>query len=139
MIAFLYVIGGPFPGFTGRAGSYPVDIAFDPPVAQRRLVTAFRLILGIPAFLLASAFGSVALLVAVLGWWAALFTARMPEGLHNLGAVSLRYSAQATAYLLLVTDRYPYAAPAVRDRPRDVQLELALESPVPALDASEAL
>ena len=79
------------------------------------------------------------LLVALLGWWAALFTARMPEGLRNLGAVSLRYSAQATAYLFLVTDRYPYAAPAVRDRPRDVQLELPLDAPGHALTAIEAL
>ncbi|WP_411278289.1 DUF4389 domain-containing protein [Gaiella sp.] len=139
VIAFLYVIGGPFPGFTGRAGSYPVDIAFDPPRSQRRVVTAFRAILGIPAFLLAGAFGSVALLVGFLGWWAALVTASMPEGLRNLGAVSLRYSAQVSAYVFLVTESYPYAAPAVRDRPRDVQLGLPLEAPGPDLTAMEAL
>ena len=62
----------------------------------------------------------------------------MPEGLRNLGAVSLRYSAQATAYLFLVTERYPYSAPAVRDRPRDVQLELPLGAPAPRPDAIEA-
>ena len=139
VIAFLYVIGGPFPGFTGRAGSYPVDIAFDPPQPQRRVVTAFRVILAFPALLLAGAFGSVALLVGLLGWWAALVTARMPEGLRNLGAVSLRYSAQATAYLFLVTECYPYAAPAVRDRPRDVQLELPFGAPGPDMTAIEAL
>jgi len=139
VFAFLYVIGGPFPGFTGRAGSYPVDIAFDPPQKQRRIVTAFRAILAFPALLLAGAFGSVALLVGLLGWWAALVTARMPEGLRNLGAVSLRYSAQATAYLFLVTERYPYAAPAVRDRPRDVQLELPFEGRDPDITAIEAL
>ncbi|MCY7304482.1 MAG: DUF4389 domain-containing protein [Thermoleophilia bacterium] len=139
VIAFLYVIGGPFPGFTGRAGSYPVDIAFDPPRSQRRVVTAFRAILAIPAFLLAGAFGSVALLVGILGWWAALFTASMPEGLRNLGAVSLRYSAQASSYLFLVTERYPYAAPAVCDRPRDVQLELPLGAPGLDLTVIEAL
>ncbi len=139
VMAFLYVIGGPFPGFTGRAGSYPVDIAFDPPRSQRRVVTAFRAILAIPAFLLAGAFGSVALLVGFLGFWAALFTASMPEGLRNLGAVSLRYSAQASSYLFLVTERYPYAAPALRDRLRDVQLELPLGAPGPDLTAIEAL
>jgi hypothetical protein len=31
--------------------------------------------------------------------------------------VCLRYSAQTYAYTLLVTDRYPYAAPVLRDRP----------------------
>ncbi len=139
VIAFLYVIGGPFPGFTGRAGSYPVDIAFDPPQPQRRVVTAFRALLAIPAFLLSGALGSVALLVGFLGWWASLFTARMPEGLRNIGAVSLRYSAQASAYFFLVTERYPYSAPAVRDRPRDVQLELPLIAPGPDPTAIEAL
>jgi hypothetical protein len=89
--------------------------------------------------MLAGALSSVALLVGLLGWWAALFSGRMPEGLRNLGAISLRYSAQVTAYLFLVTERYPYAAPAVRDRPHDVQLELPLEAPGPESARNEAL
>jgi hypothetical protein len=31
----------------------------------------------------------------------------MPEGMRNLQAFSLRYHAQAQAYLYLLTDRYP--------------------------------
>jgi len=50
----------------------------------------------------------------------------MPEGLRNLGAVSLRYTAQVNAYVFLLTDEYPYSSPAVRDRPRHEQLELDL-------------
>ena len=46
--------------------------------------------------------------------------------MRNLGAVSLRYTAQVNAYLFLLTDQYPYSAPAVRDRPRNEQLELEL-------------
>jgi hypothetical protein len=125
--AFLFLIGGPFPGFAGAAGSYPVDLQIDPPQPQRRLVTLFRFFLAIPALLLASAFTVAVYVVAFLGWWAALFTGRMPEGIRNLGAVALRYTGQANAYLFLLTDRYPYSAPAVQDRPHDEQLELALE------------
>ena len=120
--AFLFVIGGPFPGFVGAAGSYPVDVAIDPPQRQHRAVTLFRIWLAIPALMLGGAYTAVVWLVGLLGWWAALFTGRMPEGLRNLGAVSLRYTAQVNAYLFLLTDRYPYSAPAVRDRPRDEQL-----------------
>jgi hypothetical protein len=127
--AFLFVIGRPFPGFVGAVGSYPVDIAIDPPQRQHRLVTLFRLPLVIPAVLLSGAYTAAVWLVAVLGWWAAVVTGRMPEGLRNLGAVCLRYSAQVNAYLFLLTDRYPYSAPALRDRPRDVQLELDLADP----------
>jgi hypothetical protein len=124
--AFLLVVGGPFPGFVGAAGSYPVDIAIDPPQRQRRLVTFFRFFLALPALLLGSALGSALWIVGVLGWFAALFTGTMPEGMRNLGAVCLRYSAQSNAYLFLLTDRYPCSSPAVRERPLDVQLELPL-------------
>jgi Domain of unknown function (DUF4389) len=139
VLAFLYLIGGPFPGFTGAAGRYPVDISIDPPERQRRIVTASRAVLAIPSLILAGVYGSVALVVALLGWWAALFTGRMPEGIRNLGAVSLRYSAQAAAYLFLVTDVYAYSAPALRDRPRDVQLELPLAAPAAGPVVSEAI
>ena len=40
----------------------------------------------------------------------------MPEGLRNLGVACLRYGAQLDAYLLLLTDRYPYAAPVLNPR-----------------------
>ena len=69
----------------------------------------------IPALLLSSGYGTVLLVVAVLGWFAGLFTGRMPSGIRDLGAAGIRYNAQATAYLLLVTDRYPYSAPFLRD------------------------
>ena len=125
--AFLFVVGGPFPGFVGASGSYPVDLVITGPRPQRRAVTLFRGLLAVPALLLGGAFTMVVWIVAVLGWWASLITGRMPEGLRNLGAVALRYTAQVNAYLFLVTDRYPYAAPIVRDRPRDEQLALDLE------------
>ncbi len=73
---------------------------------------------------------AVVWVIGILGWWAALVTGRMPEGLRNLGAVSLRYTAQVNAYLFLLTDRYPFSSPAVRDRPRHVQLELPFDQPV---------
>ena len=35
----------------------------------------------------------------------------MPKGLRDAGAYSLGYTAQTLAFLLFVTDRYPYADP----------------------------
>ncbi len=116
LVAFVYVIGRRFPGFTGREASYEIDVAIDPPVPQKRLTILFRIFLAIPALIVASALGGVAFLVGFLGWWYALATARMPEGLRNLGVVCLRYSAQTYAYVFLVTGRYPYAAPVLRER-----------------------
>jgi hypothetical protein len=126
--AFLLMVGGPFPGFVGKQGSYPVDILIDPPARQRRIVTLFRLVLVFPALLLATGYAFVVLVVAILGWWYALVRGRMPEGLRNLGAVSIRYLAQTTAYLHLVTATYPYSAPAVRDQVPVLNEQLSLET-----------
>ena len=119
LLAFVYVIGRRFPGFAGHAGAYGIDLEIDAATRQSRWKTLVRLVLALPALLLASALGGVALVVAVLAWWFALATARMPEGLRNLGATCLRYSAQTSAFLLFVTDRYPYAAPVLRGRERE--------------------
>jgi hypothetical protein len=109
--AFSTVVANPFPGFTGAAGSYPVDAEIAGPERQARLVTAFRLILVVPALLISSALGGALYVAAFFGWWIALFTGRMPRGLRNLGAFAIRYSAQLNAYAFLLTDRYPYAGP----------------------------
>jgi hypothetical protein len=114
--AYLYVLGRRFPGFTGRPGTYEVDVEIDPAGRQSRWQTLFRLVLAIPALLLSSALGGVLLVAAVLLWVAALVTGRAPEGIRRLGASCLRYATQTYAYLLLVTGRYPYAAPVLRDR-----------------------
>src|SRR5437764_4270868 len=144
LTAYLALVADPYPGFMGEAGEYPVDVKLpEEPVAQRRWTIFLRLLLVLPALLVSSALaglsagnlsssrgkarkgrGCGAPLVgcAVLGWFASLAKGRMPKGLRDAGAYSIGYSAQASAYLLLVTDRYPNADPTemlvdVTDRP----------------------
>jgi hypothetical protein len=109
--AFVTLTANPFPGFTGTPGTYPVEAQIADRQPQRRVVTGFRIFMVIPAAIVSSALGSALYVCAFLGWWAALFTARMPRGLRNLQAYSLRYSAQLNSYVLLLTDHYPYAGP----------------------------
>ena len=111
--AFLFLIANPFPGFTGAEGSYPVELRIAGPERQRRLVTAFRLPLLIPAALVSGALGTALFVAAIVGWFAALFTGRMPTGFRNLGAVSIRYGGQFGGYIWLLTDRYPHAGPGL--------------------------
>ncbi len=40
LVAFVYLIGRRFPGFTGRAGSYGIDLEIDPPTAAESLEDA---------------------------------------------------------------------------------------------------
>lgn len=115
--AFVTVVGRRFPGFVGRSGSYGIDIEIDPRAQQRRLGVLVRPLLALPALLLAGTLSGVLLVVALLGWWYALVHGRMPEGLRNLGAACLRYGAQTSAYLLLLTDRYPDAGPVLQSSP----------------------
>lgn len=118
--AFLYLVGNPFPGFVGAPGKYPIELHVAPRARQNRWTVGFRLVLALPALLLAGVFAQVLLIVAVLGWFAALITGRMPLGLRNLGAYALRYSAQAYAYVLLLTDAYPYSGPCLEQPPASV-------------------
>lgn len=129
VIAFLYLVGRRFPGFTGEPGSYGIDVEIDPQEPQNRWKTLFRLVLAVPAMALGSALDGVALVIAFLGWWYALATGRMPEGLRNLGAACLRYSAQVFAYVLLCTERYPCAAPVLREPEWPVDDEVPLAAP----------
>ena len=129
-----------FPGFTGREGSYGIDLAIAPPERQSRWKTLFRFFLAIPAFILASALGGVALIVAVLVWFFALVTGRTPEDFRNLGASCLRYSAQTYAYFLLVTPlpvrraraRAPAGRPGETSRPALVAAARVTTAPAAA-------
>lgn len=127
--AYLSLTAEPLPAFDGRPG-YPVDVVVDPPARQNRWSVGFRLVLALPALLLAAALagsGSFALdafqssgapgtltalgAAALLGWFYAMARGRMSRGLRDLAAYALSYAAQTWSYLLLLTDRYPSSDP----------------------------
>lgn len=117
--AFVTLVANPFPGFVGAVDSYPLTVTVDPRARQNRWKTGFRLILVIPAALLASALSGAATFAAVGGWCFALIMGRMPRGLRDLNAFSVRYGAQHWSYVLLLTDRYPYGGPTLEtEEPR---------------------
>jgi hypothetical protein len=104
--AYYHLLSEPFPGFGGERG-YAVDLDVDPPRPQSRLTVLFRWLLAIPAFLIAYVFRLLMSVLALVGWFYALATGRMSDGIENLGNYALRYEAQTVAYALLVTERYP--------------------------------
>jgi hypothetical protein len=108
--SYVFLVANPFPGFRGRAGTYPVDLELDPPQRQNRWTVLFRVVLAIPAYVFATVLGTVIYVVALLGWFAALALGRMPQGLRDLAAYCLRYQTQTYAYLMLLTQRYPSLA-----------------------------
>jgi hypothetical protein len=127
MSAYLYLVGNPFPGFTGAPGSYPIDLRVAGPARQNRWKTGFRLILAFPALLVNSALNGALGIVGLFGWFVGLILGRIPEGLRNLGVFALRYNGQTFAYTALLTDRYPFNGPS-----------LELVEPVPAVPTTQA-
>jgi 2-(1,2-epoxy-1,2-dihydrophenyl)acetyl-CoA isomerase len=108
--AYSLLVADPYPPFRGWFGTYPIDLAIAPPAPQPRWTTLLRIVLAVPAAVLAYVLGAVAAALAVFGWFVALALGRMPRGLRDLLAYILRYQAQTSAYLLLLTSRYPALA-----------------------------
>lgn len=119
VFAYLYLIGNPFPGFTGERGSYPIELRIGERARQNRWTVGFRIVLALPALLIATAYGTLVFTVAFLGWFASLFTGTMPLGLRNAGALALRYGSQTYGYLFMVSGAYPYSGPNVAPPPPD--------------------
>ncbi|HEX6058895.1 MAG TPA: DUF4389 domain-containing protein [Gemmatimonadaceae bacterium] len=116
-----------------RAPSHPVHLDVQPALEDRnRLTTAFRIVLAVPHLLLVGApvaltlswssggqgesglewgaggvLGAAAAVVAILAWFAILFTGRHPEGLWSFAAFYLRWRVRAVAYMALLRDEYP--------------------------------
>ena len=105
--AYVLLIADPYPGFTGREGSYPIDLEIAPSEEQNRLTVFFRLILAIPALIVSNILTYLSEVLAVFSWFIALVTGRVPEGLRNFAALALRFETQTYGYLLLVTGKYP--------------------------------
>jgi|SRR5919198_841749 hypothetical protein len=105
--AYVYLVANPFPGFTGQPGSYPIDVEIAPPESQNRLMSAFRIILAIPALILTGVLQYVYQIIGFLGWFVSLALGRMPQGMRDLSAYCLRFQAQTYAYTVLLTQRYP--------------------------------
>ena len=90
-----------------QLATHPIGLVVDDDLERNRLTVFFRLLLAIPQFIWIAIWGFVAELVVIVAWFAALFTGRVPDGLHNFLARFLRASTHATAYVFLLADPWP--------------------------------
>ena len=102
----------PSPSFPARAPlplteQSAVQFIAAGPSRQRRLTVAFRLILAIPHLFMIYFLDLAGLVVAFLGWWAALFTGRLPEFAVTYLSGLARWNARVYGYAYLLTDVYP--------------------------------
>jgi hypothetical protein len=92
--------------------AHPFAVELPERPRQPRLITLFRLVLAIPALLLAIALRVVLTLASIPAWFAGLAVGRTTAGLQELGMFCLRYELETLAYALLLTPRYPRLVPA---------------------------
>jgi hypothetical protein len=87
--------------------SHPIGLIVTDDLRRSRLTVFFRLLLAIPHFIFAGLWSIAAMVAVVVAWFAALFSGRVPDGLHNFVAAFLRYSTRITGYALLLADPFP--------------------------------
>jgi hypothetical protein len=88
-------------------GLAPVLVAFGPSAPQSRGTVAIRILLAIPHLIVLYAIGIAAEVVLVIGWFAALFTGRLPDFAAEFLAGYLRWQTRVYGYVTLLTDAYP--------------------------------
>src|SRR3954470_1189353 len=76
-------------------------------VKSNRLTVAFRLILAIPHIIVLYALNFALEVIGLISWFAALFTAEVPQGLHDFMVGIIGWQTRVAAYVALLTDRYP--------------------------------
>ena len=104
-------------------GPLPVQVAVAGPVRQQRLTVLFRLILAIPHFFVLYFLGIAATVVVFIGWWAALFTGRLPDFAATFLTGYMRWYTRVTGYMMLLTDVYPPFS--LEDDPYPVRIAVA--------------
>jgi hypothetical protein len=87
------------------AGATALDI--DPQAAQRRWTVLLRVLLMIPQIVVLWFVGIAASVVMFIGWWAALFTGRLPEWAREFLSGYLGWTARVYTYGGLLVDHYP--------------------------------
>jgi hypothetical protein len=87
--------------------SYPVRLVGGDDLERSRLTVFFRLFLLIPHVIVLWLYGIAATIVVIIAWFAALFTGRVPEGMHEFIAGYLRYHIRVGSYGAILADPFP--------------------------------
>ena len=92
---------------TGREEPAPVLVAFADPAPQSRLSVLFRVFMVIPHLFILWALAVAAYVIAMIGWFGALFTGRLPVFAADYLTGFLRWQTRVFGYAILLTGAYP--------------------------------
>lgn len=108
VLAYLSLLTDTYPPFSWTAPEHPVQTSYTSAAIQRRWHILLRSVCAFPAsaLLYLVAIGGVVLQLPI--WLVSVLLGRTPASLYAFNAAMLRYAFRVTAYLSLVTDRYPF-------------------------------
>jgi hypothetical protein len=106
--AYLYLLRDEYPSTEDRQA---VDLQIPYPDAKTELSRGLPLVkwlLAIPHVIILAILAIVTFFAILIGWFAILFTGRLPRSIHDFLVGYMRWSARVYCYaILLTTDRYP--------------------------------
>lgn len=104
---YCYLLDSEFPPFSGNP-EYSTRLLVGPPQeSYDRLKALFRGILYIPVYIIAYALGIVAMLGAVIAWFAEVFTGKLPRSIFDMTVLGVSYQTRSYAYLFMLDDQFP--------------------------------
>jgi len=104
--AYVGLMRDEYPPFSFE-GAYPAWLSLQYPTRLSRLMIFIKWLLIIPHTIVLYFVGIAASVVALIAWFAILFTGKYPEGLFRFYEGYMRWSNRANAYVMLLTDDYP--------------------------------
>jgi len=108
---YLFLLTDAYPPYSlEEEATYPVRLAIPPPAELNRAAVLFRLLIAIPAWIVAGVLGSGLGIVSVGSWFMVLASGRLPGPLFEATRTVMRYQARLSGYLLMLTPEYPWGA-----------------------------
>ena len=86
---------------------YPATFTFDPPEKVSNWRPLVNWLLAIPHLIVLYALRILAQVIAVLSWFAILFTGSMPDTFANLQTLWMRYELRVYTFVLFMREEYP--------------------------------
>lgn len=86
---------------------YPATFTFDPPEKVANWRPLVNWLLAIPHLIVLYALRILAEVIAILSWFAIVFTGSMPEAFANLQTMYMRYELRVYTFVLFMREEYP--------------------------------
>jgi hypothetical protein len=91
----------------GEGAAYPATLTFTPPAKIANWRPLVNWLLAIPHFIVLYFLGLVASVVAVISWFAIVFTGNLPMGLANVQMMYMRYWLRTYTFVEFLREDYP--------------------------------